>query len=104
MEADHDAVPLSFRSGADNTAHQRNQSGDYQNPANSKLHGVFCVLVQVTFRDAPKQRPRKIPPEDNTDVRLDPGKAVMVYKPVRTTEMSGQLVRTQFFGEQVPKS
>jgi hypothetical protein len=60
MEADHDAVPLSFRSGADNTAHQRNQSGDYQNPANSKLHGVFCVLVQVTFRDAPKQRPRKI--------------------------------------------
>jgi hypothetical protein len=103
MEADHDAVPLSFRSGADNTAHQRNQSGDYQNPVNSKLHGVFCVFVQVTFRGAPKQRPRKIPPDDNTDVRLDPGKAVMVYKPVWATEISGGLLRAKSFGEQVPK-
>jgi hypothetical protein len=47
----------------------------------------------------------KIPPAGNTDMTNGPVKALMTHaKLVRATEISGELVRTQFFWDQVPKS
>jgi hypothetical protein len=48
---------------------------------------------------------RKIPPGGNTDMTPDPVKALMAYATlVRTTEITGELVRTHFLRGQVPKS